>query len=111
MKLMNQSNQRTNTVTEFEYQGRKVQIREVMGLSELRLGYAIYVDGLAWATGWKSKAAARKNAIKLIDSVIAKSRIALSANGKDNQQNETKTRYNRAGLPGFFDPVGGSHTH
>ena len=67
---MNQS-KRTNTVTEFEYQGRKVQIKEVMGRSALKNGYAIYVDGYAWAWGWQSKAAARKNAIKLIDSVIA----------------------------------------
>jgi hypothetical protein len=68
---MSQSNQRNNTVTEFPYRGRKVQIKEVMGLSALKNGYAIYVDGYAWAWGWQTKAAARKNAIKLIDSIIA----------------------------------------
>jgi hypothetical protein len=68
---MSQSNQRNETLTEFEYLGRKVEIKEVMGASALKNGYAIYVDGFAWAWGWKSKIAARRNAIKLIDSVIA----------------------------------------
>jgi len=39
-----------------------------VGISALKNGYAIYVDGYAWAWGWQTKAAARKNAIKLIDS-------------------------------------------
>ena len=67
---MNQSNLQINAVTEFKYRGRKVEIKEVMGRSALKNGYAIYIDGFSWAWGWKSKTAARKNATRLIDQAI-----------------------------------------
>jgi hypothetical protein len=68
MRRMNQSNQRNNTVTEFPYRGHKVEIKLVVGVSALKNGYAIYIDGYAWAWGWQQQSAARRNAIKVIDS-------------------------------------------